>query len=91
MKNISPVVLKVALVEEVLRARIVSFLAIWTAPSTVLKIAKGALALLDVQYLVFYEDLTAQDLHLGIPFLRHLGVDTKTLLEEGRDTFDGSD
>lgn len=64
---------------------------IWTAPRTVLKLAAGLLALLIVEFLIAEAELTVEDLLIGLPVLRHLGVDTKTLLKTRRDLLDGTD
>lgn len=51
----------------------------------------GPLALVNVTFLVADADLSAEDLLIGLPVLQHLGVDSKTLLEERRDLLDGAD
>lgn len=47
-----------------------------------LKLAAGHLALFNVEYLVTDSELAVEDLLLDLPVLRHLGVETKVLLEE---------
>ena len=37
------------------------------------------------------DELAADDMLIGLPVLRHLGIDRKTLLEEKRDVLDGAD
>lgn len=89
MIKLPPITLQVALKYSSDGARF-SFSRTWTALRTVLKLTSGPLALLNLQYLVADADLDVEDLLLGLPVLRHLGVDTKTVLEERRDLLDGS-
>lgn len=63
----------------------------WTPPCVVLKLISGPLALVNVTFLVVDADLFAEGLSIGLPVLQHLGVNTKTLLEQRRDALDGSD
>lgn len=49
------------------------------------------LALLKVGFVVANADLSVEDLQIELSFLRHLGVDTKTLLQDLHDLFDGTD
>ena len=49
-------------------------------PRTVLHLSAGQLALINVSFLIADDDLTCEDLLIGLPVLRHLQVDTKTLL-----------
>ena len=58
-----------------------SFSRSWTSPRTVLHLSSGQLALSKVTFLVADDDLSCEDLLLGLPVLRHLQVDTRTLLE----------
>lgn len=88
-KNIAPVTLQVAL-KGGSDADKFTFSWSWTAPCTILKHAAGPLALRNQEYLVFDADLASEDRLLGLSVPRHLGVDTKTLLEECRDLLDGS-
>lgn len=53
-----------------------------TAPRTVLKLSIVALALLSIEHLVTDPDIAVGDLLIYLPVLRHLSVDTKTLLED---------
>lgn len=90
IRKIKPVTLQVALKSET-KAQSFTFSRTWTPPRTILKLSAGPLALLNVRYLVAESNLTAEDVLIGLPVLRHFGVDTKTLLEERRDLLDGSD
>lgn len=47
------------------------------------------MALINITYLVADGDLAVQDLLIGLPVLKHLGVDTKLLLEVRRALLDG--
>lgn len=42
-------------------------------------------------FLVADADLSDEELLIGYPVLKHLGVDIKTLLEQRRDVLDGTD
>lgn len=48
-------------------------------------------ALLNVEYLVADANLAVEDLLIGLAVLRHLGVDTKTILEKLHDLLYRSD
>lgn len=73
-------------------ASLYTFSRTWTPPCTTLRLATGPLALLKVCFLVADEgSLAVEDLLLGLPVLRHLGIDTKTLLEERREELQGMD
>lgn len=63
----------------------------WTAPRTMLKLSAGPLALLNVEYLVTDMELAAEDLLMGLPVLRHFGVDNETLLEDRRNLLSETD
>lgn len=68
-----------------------TFSRVWTLPRTILKLCPVPLALVNVSFLVVDADITAEDLLVGFPTLRHIGVDTKTFLEEKGDVLDGAD
>ena len=51
----------------------------------------GTLALVNVTFLVADDELAAEDLLIGLPILQHLGIDSKSLLEQKRDLLDGVD
>lgn len=87
---ITPVRLQVALKSET-EAQTFSFSRSWTAPRTVLHLASGQLALANVTFLVADGDLACEDLLINLPVLRHLQVDTRTLLENNRSVLDGAD
>lgn len=90
LTKIDPVFLQVAL-KQGDNAEKFTFSRTWTPPRTVLQLLVGPLALVNVTYLVADADLAAESLLIGLPVLQHLGVDTKTLLEERRDRLDGAD
>lgn len=62
----------------------------WTPPRTVPNLAAGSLALVGVTFLVLDADFAVKNLLVGLPVLQHLGIDTKTLLEQRRDVIDGA-
>ena len=68
-----------------------SFSRSWTVPKTVLHLSSDQLALKHVTFLVLDDDLANEDLLIGLPVLEHVKVDTRTLLEQNRAQFDGSD
>lgn len=55
-----------------------------------LKLSAGHLGMLNVEYLVADANLAVEDLLIGLPVLRYLGVDSKTSIEERSDLLDGS-
>lgn len=63
----------------------------WTAPQTVLKLSAGLPVLLIIEYLFADGDLAKEELLIGLPVLRHLGLDARTLLEYLRDLLDATD
>lgn len=80
MTKIDKVSLQLAL-KDADRAQLFTFSQTWTPPPTVLRSAAGPLALVNVTFLVADANLAAEDLLIGLPVLRHLGVDSKALLE----------
>lgn len=68
-----------------------SFSRSWTSLRTVLHLSSGQLALSNVTFLVADGDLPCEDLLVGLPVLRHLQVDTRTLLEDRVSVLDGTD
>lgn len=88
--KIEEVTLQVAL-KEGDSAQLFTFSRSWTPPRTILRLAAGPLALVNVTYLVADDDLAVEDLLIGLPVLQHLGIDTKSLLESKRDVLDGID
>lgn len=62
-------------------------------PSTVLHLSSGRLALKNIRYLVPDDDnaMVCEDVLIGLPVLKHLRVDTKTLLEDNIKNLDGTD
>ena len=90
IKGIRPVKIQVALRKDD-KAQSFRFYRIWTVPRTVLQLASGQLALANLSFLVADDQMTCEDLIIGLPVLRHLQVDTRTLLENNRAVLDGSD
>ena len=60
-------------------------------PATVLILNSGRLALKNIHYLFPDDAMTTEDLLIVRPVLRHLRVDTKTLLEDRIKSVDGTD
>eukprot|EP00737_Agarophyton_chilense_P004416 gb/GEZJ01005548.1/.p1 GENE.gb/GEZJ01005548.1/~~gb/GEZJ01005548.1/.p1 ORF type:complete len:277 (+),score=18.39 gb/GEZJ01005548.1/:1081-1911(+) len=71
--------------------QIFAFSRTWTAPRTVLHLSSGSLALQNITYLVADNDLACEELLIGRPVLRHLRVDTETLLNNNRFALNGAD
>ena len=90
MSRIKPVVLQVALTDGG-KPQTFTMSRTWTCPRVILHLAAGKLALLNVKFLVADGDLATGDLIIGLPVLRHLKVDTRTLLERNRKSLDGTD
>lgn len=63
----------------------------WTPPCIFLHLAIGSLALTNVIFLVADADLAAEKILVGLPVLRDLGGDSKTMLEHDRIGLHGSD
>lgn len=53
-------------------------------PRLLLHLSVGPLALLNINFLVADAELTEHDLLIGQPVLKHLGIDSKTTLENNR-------
>lgn len=87
MAKIKPLSLQVAL-KEADDAQSFTFSGTGTPPRIVLRLSTGPLALNNVKFLVADVDLAAEDILIGLPVLRHLGVDTKTMLERDRKRLD---
>ena len=90
MKGIEPVHIQVALKSSE-DASTFTFSRVWTSPRTILHLASGQLALANVTFLVADDALACEELLIGLPVLRHLQVDTRTLLENNRLSLDGAD
>lgn len=56
----------------------------WAVPRLVLHLSVGPFALLNVTFLVADAELAENDLLIGQPVLKHLGIDLKTMLENNR-------
>lgn len=68
-----------------------SFSPACTAPRTVFQLSSGLMDLLNIRFLVAEEDLTSEDLLMGLPVLRHFRIDSKTLLDNIHISIDGMD
>lgn len=88
--KIEPLVLQVALMKGD-KAQTFRFSRTWTPPRTVLRLSTGPLALTNLKFFVADDELAAEEILIGLPVLRHLGVDTKTMLERDRERLDGAD
>lgn len=88
MSKIASVSLQVAL-KDGDEAKKFTFSPMWTPPSTLLWIATGLLARVNVTFVVADANLSVEDLLIGLPVLRDLYVGTKTLIEEHQDVLDG--
>ena len=64
---------------------------VWKVSRTILHVISGPLALCNVSYLVINGELAPEQLLIGRPVLKHLGVDTSTLLDKNRLSLDGHD
>lgn len=67
------------------------FYGIWTPPRTILKFSAVPLTLINVSLLVADADLAAEDVLIGLPVLRHLGVDANLCSQKNRGVLDGAD
>lgn len=90
IKEIAPVSLQVVL-KKCSDAEASTFSRSWTPPRTILHLSVVTLEILNVTYHVADAYLAVESLLIELPVLQHLGIDTKTLLEERRDILDGAD
>lgn len=88
--KITAITLTVALHFET-EAQQFSFSRSWTVPRTVLHLSNRELALVTIAFFVAEDDLACEDLLTGLPVLRHLRIDTRTLLEKNCSILDGAD
>lgn len=72
-------------------AQVFKFLLSWVASRTVLQLSSERLALLDIRYLVADDYLICEVILIGLPVLRHLIIDTKTLLDANLEALDRTD
>lgn len=79
IKGIKPVEIQVDL-RKGDEAQSFRFSRTWTVPRTILQLASGELALANLSFLVADDQMTCEELIIGLPVLRHLQVDTRTLL-----------
>lgn len=63
-----------------------TFSRLWTIPRLVLELSAGQTALLNVEFLVADDEIACEYLLVGLTVLRHLGVDSRTLLQRGWNT-----
>lgn len=83
MKKIKPVTVQAAL-KESREAQTFTLSREWTVPRLLLHLSVGPLALLNISLLVADAELAENDLLIGQPVLKHLGMDSKTMLENNR-------
>lgn len=58
-----------------------SFSRVWQAPRVVLKLPAGQMTLLNVSFLVADDYMVCKDLLVGLPVLRHVDIESRTLIE----------
>lgn len=90
MAAISPVTIQVALKESDTPASF-TFSRLWTVPRLVLELSAGQMALINVEFLVADDEIACEDVLVGLPILRHLGIDSRTLLERNWSTLTETD
>lgn len=83
LKKIGLVTVQVALKEKS-EAQTFTFSREWAVPRLLLHLSVGPLAFLNVSFLVANAELTEPDLLIGQPVLKHLGIDSRTMLENNR-------
>lgn len=83
LKKINPVTVQVALKDQS-DAQKFKFSREWAVPRLVLHLSVGPPALLNVTFLVVDAELAENDILIGQPVLKHLGIDSKTMLENNR-------
>lgn len=81
--------LKVALKKEG-ESTVCMFSQAWSVSSTVLHLSVDQLALRNIKGLVSDGKVESEDVPIGLPVLRNLRVDTKTLLEENGEALNGT-
>ena len=91
IQAIDTVRLQVALSQKDEEPRMYAFSRAWSVPTTVLNLSSGRLALKNLRFLIPDDAVASEDMLIGRPVLRHLRVDTKTLLEERVSSLDGTD
>lgn len=67
------------------------FSRVWKLPRLVMELSTGRMALNNIAFLISDAKLASEDLLIGLPLLRHLGIDSRTLLERNRAQLDGAD
>lgn len=63
----------------------------WLVPRIILQPSMGKSALTNISFLVADEALSCEDILIGLPVLRHLKIDIRTILESHRESLDGMD
>lgn len=82
MTAIAPVHIQVSLKDSGKPATF-TFSRTWLVPRLVLQLSAGHMALLNVTFLVADDDTACKDLLVGLPVLRHLGIDVRCLRKIG--------
>lgn len=67
-----------------------TFSVAWKVPRIIFELSAGRLALKIVSFLVADAGLFCENLRFEFPVLRHLGIDSRTLLERNRATIGGT-
>lgn len=83
LRKIKPVVVQVALKEHK-EAQIFTFSHKWTVSRLLHYLSVGLLVLFNVYFIVADNELAENDLVIGQPILKHLGICSKTMLEHIR-------
>lgn len=68
-----------------------SFSCTWHVPRLLFKLAARQMALINIIFLVADNDTACEDLLIGLPVLRHLGIGSSTLLQQKWSSLDCTD
>lgn len=90
LEAITPVAIQVALTASD-KPESFTFSRVWKVPRLVMELSAGRLALNNISFLVADANLSCEDVLVGHPVLKHLGIDSRTLLERNRASLDGTD
>lgn len=90
ISNIDPIAIPVALRGAAEPAMFTSS-RVWRFPRLVLKFSAGNMVLLNISFLVAYANSASEALRIGLLVLRHLGIDSGTLLETNWSSSHGTD
>ena len=90
INSIAKVSVQVALKEDS-SAETFTFSRSLSVPRTLMDLSSGQLELLNFTFLIADGDLADEDLLIGQPILAHLGIDSRTMLENNRSSLDVTD